>query len=90
MHLTILALKSHLNIACFSEISSLFFERKGAKKRKAAKCYTEGDAEDIFISNLECEITRVFSIKNVNSLEVIENSTKRDLSFTCVGGFISS
>ena len=54
------------------------------------KCYTEGDAEDVFISNLEGEITRVFSIKNVNSLEVIENSTKRDLSFTCVGGFISS
>lgn len=55
-----------------------------------AKCYTEGDVEDVFKSNLECEITRVFSIKNISSLERIENSTKRDLSFTCVGGFISS
>lgn len=68
----------------------IIFWKKEGQKRKAAKFYTKGDAEDVFISNLECEITRVFSIKNVNSLEVIENSTKRDLSFTCVGGFISS
>lgn len=54
------------------------------------KHYTEDDVEDVFKSNMEREITRVFRIINTSSLERIENSTKRDLSFTCVGGFISS
>lgn len=60
---------------------------KEGYKRKVAQCYTEGA---VFKGNPECGITRVFSIKNLSSLEGIENSTKRDLSFTCVGGFISS
>lgn len=55
-----------------------------------ARCDTGGDVKEVFKSNLECDKAGMFSFKNISSLERIENITKRDLSFTCVGGFISS